>query len=910
MPNNLFDKKLNENIKDWEAAHKELTKRYHALLDNIGDTYCEIDLTGTATFINENASRYLGYNKEEFIGKKYKDYMTPETAKKVFSVYNNVFKTGKSAKSIEYDLIAKDGTTKFIQDTIILRRDDTGNPIGFASFSRDITEKKLAEMALRQSEEKYRSILENIGDAYVEHDLTGTVTFLNVNATLLLGYNRKEFVGMNYKEFSSPETAKKLFDIFYTVYKTGKPNIRAEYELIAKDRSTKIIQAYVDLLHNPSGEPIGFKTVSRDITHQKMAEIKLKNSEEKYRNILDNMLEGYIETDLKGNVVFSNKAACESMGYSKEEFRGVNYKTFYATPEDAKDILKIYNTVYKTGKKAIVPEQKRITKDGLNAFFEVYVDLIRSPSGEPIGFKTLRRDITEKKKAEIILKKSEERYKNILENMLDAYTEVDLFGKNVFANKKAYEVMGYTKEEYLNMIYKDFTTPENADKIFAIYNGVYKTGKPATLVEYALTAKDHTTRFIEANVNLIRDDFGKPIGFTELSRDITEKKQAEKEKKKLETQLQYAQKMESIGTLAGGIAHDFNNLLMGILGLNSLMLADTDTSHPHHEYLKEIEAYVKNAVDLTRQLLGFARGGKYEVKPTNINELLKKHNRMFGRTRKEINITSTYDNNLWIAEVDQGQIEQVLMNIYLNAWHAMPEGGDLSIKTENVIVDENFVLPFKIEPGKYIQISIKDTGIGMDEKTQQRVFDPFFTTKEKERGTGLGLPSALGIVKNHGGFIIITSKPAQGSTFKIYLPASTKKLIEKIKSEEEALRGSGTILLIDDEQMILNVGEKILKRLGYDVILANNGNEGLDKYRKNREKIDMVILDMIMPGISGSDTYEALKKMNADIKVLLASGYSLDGKAKSILDKGCGGFIQKPFSMKQLSHKVSEILTH
>ncbi len=773
-------KKRKKDSKDWQKEYHRINAQYQSLLDNIGDAYSELDLSGTTTFINENAYRFLGYSKEESIGIHYKEYMSPETAEKVFKIYNTVYTTGMPAKSVEYDLIAKDGTTIFVQDTVILRRDDTGKPIGFASFSRDITEKKLAEMALRESEKKYRSILENIGDAYVEFDLAGTVTFLNDNATLILGYNQKEFIGMNYKEFSSPENSKKLFDIFYNVYKTGKPDTRAGYELITKDGSIKMIEAYVDLLDHPSGEIVGFKTVSRDVTHQKKAEIELIKSEKKYRNIL--------------------------------------------------------------------------------------------------------------------------------ENMLDSYTEVDLSGKTVFANKRAYEVMGYTKEEYLNMNYKNYSTPENADNIFAIYNSVYKTGKPATLVEYTLTAKDQTTRFVEANVNLIRDESGKPIGFTALSRDITEKKLAEKERKKLEAQLQQAQKMESIGTLAGGIAHDFNNLLMGILGLSSLMLTDTEASHPHHEYLTEIEKYVKNAVDLTRQLLGFARGGKYEVKPTNLNELLKKHNQMFKRTRKEITIIETYDKNLWTAEVDQSQIEQVLMNIYINAWQAMPEGGDLCIKTENVIFDKDVAFPFKIEPGKYVKISITDTGIGMDEAIQQRVFDPFFTTKEKERGTGLGLPSALGIIKNHGGFITLDSNPGKGSTFNIYLPASTKKMRKDIKSQEVVIPGSGTILIIDDEQMILHVGEKILQRLGYDVIIANNGNEGIDIYRKNREKVDMVILDMIMPGLSGSDTYEALKKINTDVKVLLASGYSLNGKAKAILDKGFSGFIQKPFTMEQISHKVIEIL--
>ena len=247
-----------------------------------------------------------------------------------------------------------------------------------------------------------------------------------------------------------------------------------------------------------------------------------------------------------------------------------------------------------------------------------------------------------------------------------------------------------------------------------------------------------------------------------LFKDITEHR-------RLEEQLRQSQRMEAIGTLSGGIAHDFNNLLMGIQGRTSLMLMDVGPSHPHFEHLKGIEDYVKSAADLTKQLLGFARGGKYEVKPIDINELIKTGSSMFGRTEKEIKINCKYQKNVWTTEADRGQIEQVLMNLYVNAWQAMPSGGELYLQTENVRLDENDVKPFEIEPGKYVKISVTDTGVGMDEATRQRVFDPFFTTKKMGRGTGLGLASAYGIIKSHGGFINVYSEKGHGTNFKIYL---------------------------------------------------------------------------------------------------------------------------------------------
>lgn len=371
---------------------------------------------------------------------------------------------------------------------------------------------------------------------------------------------------------------------------------------------------------------------------------------------------------------------------------------------------------------------------------------------------------------------------------------------------------------------------------------------------------------------------------------------------------QEAQRMEAMGTLAGGIAHDFNNLLMGIQGNISLVLNDIESSHPHHERLQNIEQYVLKGADLTRQLLGFARGGKYDVKIVKLSDLVEKSSKLFGRTRKEIKIQRELQEDIWPVEADPAQIEQVMLNLYVNACQAMPEGGELYLKTENLILNEDFVRPHELNPGKYVKISVSDTGIGMDEETIQRIFEPFFTTKNMGRGTGLGLASAYGIVKNHEGIINAQSKKGKGTTFNIYLPASEKEVIKEKEHFEELLEGKETILLIDDEDMIISVGSPMLKRLGYGILIARSGKEALEIYVKNKDKIDMIILDMIMPDMGGSETYDRIKEINPDIKVLLASGYSLDGQASEILKRGCNGFIQKPFKMAPLSQKIREVL--
>jgi CheY-like chemotaxis protein len=368
--------------------------------------------------------------------------------------------------------------------------------------------------------------------------------------------------------------------------------------------------------------------------------------------------------------------------------------------------------------------------------------------------------------------------------------------------------------------------------------------------------------------------------------------------------------MKAIGTLAGGVAHDFNNLLMGIEGHTSLMFLNVNADHPHFEHIKGIEDMVKRGAYLTKQLLGFARGGKYEVRPTDLKELIQKSADMFGRTKKEIRIHKTCDEDVWTVSVDRAQIEQVLLNLYVNAWQAMPGGGDLYIRGENVTLDEHAATLFGAGPGNYVKVSVTDTGVGIDEETQQRIFEPFFTTKEMGRGTGLGLASAYGIIKNHGGIINVYSRKGQGTTFNIYLPAAAGLISQQNPEDREIeiQKGHETVLLVDDEDMIIDVGEKMLKQMGYKVLLANSGKTAIEVYKRHEDKIDLVILDMIMPDMGGGDAYDTLKGINPDIIVLLSSGYSINGQATEILERGCDGFIQKPFNMSKLSQAIRKTL--
>lgn len=509
----------------------------------------------------------------------------------------------------------------------------------------------------------------------------------------------------------------------------------------------------------------------------------------------------------------------------------------------------------------------------------------------------------------------ENRHRYLAKNSPDILYTLDEQGNFTFVSDAVERLLGFECEELHGKHYSTIIAEEDLEKAKWVFNERRTgdragSGKELRLRIYGngdrLKNYEGRHRTVELKSTGIYDKPGiekekKFLGTYGIARDISDRKQ-------LEIQLQQARRMEAIGMLAGGVAHDFNNLLTGIQARASLMLMDVDPSHAHFEHLSGIGEYIKSAADLTKQILGFARGGKYEIRTTDLNEFIKKQNRMFGRTKKEVTVRGKYQEDLWTVEVDRVQLEQVLLNLYVNASDAMPRGGDLYVQTENVIIQKDCAEVFHVEPGKYVKISVTDTGAGMEEAVKERIFDPFFTTKEMGRGAGLGLASAYGIIKNHSGIINVYSEEGHGTTFNIYLPASEKEISEEKAPEKDLINGSESVLIIDDEDMVIDVGEQLLEKMGYKVFTATSGVEAIEVYSKNSDKIDMVILDMIMPGMSGSEVYENLRKIKPDIKVLLSSGYSINGNAQEILDRGCNCFIQKPFTLNDLSRKLREVL--
>jgi len=498
-------------------------------------------------------------------------------------------------------------------------------------------------------------------------------------------------------------------------------------------------------------------------------------------------------------------------------------------------------------------------------------------------------------------KRGEALYRSLIQSSADPIAMCGLDLVLQYISPEYENVFGWKQDELAGQALRFEPVMENEATLMMIRE-VARSGKPQRGFETRCYTKNGQLLNVLISVSRYVDHKENPAGLLLIIRDVSANKQ-------LEAQLQQAQKMEAIGTLAGGIAHDFNNLLSVVQGNLSLLMLDYEPGHTHLERLQNIEKQVQSGAKLTGQLLGYARKGNYEIKPFNLVQLVHESCEAFGRTRKQITINHQFPPEPVIVEADWGQIEQVLFNIYVNASDAMPGGGRLDIHVS--VVDSSAIQShrYQPEPGRYVRLALSDSGVGMRPEIKARMFDPFFTTKKMEKGTGLGLASVYGIVKSHKGYIEVTSAEGKGTTMIIFLPYSGKVPPAGAAAQKDTLyNGRETILFVDDEPMILEVSHEMLTRMGYTVLQADDGQSAVEIYRRHRDTIDLVIFDLVMPGLSGGELYSRLKRLNPDVKAILSSGYSMDGQAKGILDSGCNEFIQKPFNMQQLSKKINQTL--
>ena len=497
-------------------------------------------------------------------------------------------------------------------------------------------------------------------------------------------------------------------------------------------------------------------------------------------------------------------------------------------------------------------------------------------------------------------KQNEHLYRSLIHSSADAIATCDLAGRIKYTSPEFENVFGWPITELQGSPLTFISKPEY-EICHSMIREVAANGKPHRGLASKCYTKEGQLLDVLISASRYEDHNGDPLGLLLIMRDISENK-------RLETQLLQAQKMEAIGTLAGGIAHDFNNLLAVIKGNLSLMRLDFDADHPIMARIQNIDQQVDSGAKLTSQFLGYARKGSYEVKPLDVIKVVNESAQAFGRTRKEITLDVDLPKSELIIEADRTQLEQVLFNLFVNAADAMPDGGKLNLKASRKTAQEILEKDFRPKPGTYILIEVSDTGIGMSPEIQKRMFDPLFTTKKMGKGTGLGLASAYGIIQSYKGYITVTSEEGKGTRVRVYLPASSKPSSLTKEANVSIDHGKGTILLVDDEVSLLTVGSEMLAALGYTVLPADNGQDAIDTYAAHRKSIDLVILDMIMPGMTGGDVFVRLKKIDPNIKAILSSGYSLDDQGKKVMGSGFRGFLQKPYGMKDLAIKIKEVL--
>ena len=516
----------------------------------------------------------------------------------------------------------------------------------------------------------------------------------------------------------------------------------------------------------------------------------------------------------------------------------------------------------------------------------------------------LLAEIAERKRVEEVLRLTQ----FSVDNAGDAAFWMGPDARFIYVNDTACSSLGYSREELLSMTVHDIDPNFPAAAWPEHWQEVRRRG--SFIVE-----SQHRTRAgrvfpVEITVNYLEFE-GKEYNCA-FARDITERKEAEKEKKRMQVQLRQAQKMEAVGTLAGGIAHDFNNLLQAVQGYAQLLLLRKDGDDARQRELQQIIHAAIRGAELTQQLLTFSRKIESELQPIDFNRELENVRLLLERTiPKMIEVEFRLAQDLKMVNADPGQVEQILMNLAVNANDAMPDGGKLIVETANVILDQDYCKIHRVaNPGNYVQLTVTDTGHGIDEMTIEHIFEPFYTTKETGKGTGLGLATVYGIVKSHNGHIVCYSEPNEGTTFKIYLP--TIDSIEEARKAEEHMTapegGSETLLLVDDEESIRSLGTQILEKFGYTVLTAADGEKALQIYRKEQKKIDLVILDLIMPGMGGKLCLVELLKINLEAKVAIASGYSPDEPTREILRNGAKGFISKPYDLRQMLKVVREVL--
>jgi len=909
-----------------------------AVFEYAPDAYYLYNLSGKFVDGNLMAEKLSGYKREELIGRSFIDLRIlsfPDIIKATKHLFRNIM--GKATGPDNFNFIRKDKSTielevstypvkiegrklvlgiardvsernkiqqqieelnQTLEEKVVQRTEEL--KIANEKLHNDIKERLHAEEALHHSEERFRHIIDNAGDIIYNTDMNGTVTYYNPTTVRIMKYSEKELINKNYLDLIREDYRKKAM-VFYTKqFKDKLSNTYFEFPVVRGDGSVIWLGQNVQPIMK-NGKIIGFQAVARDISDRKKAEIKLRESERRYRAIFENSRDTIYITDTDGFFIDINNSGLELFGYTWDELSKIKSVDLYVNPDDRKKF------VAELEKNDFVRDYELKLKNKNGEHFDCLVSSTIRPSfdGKVKKIQGIIRDITQRKKSERALLETEKRFRELLENLKMIAILLDLDGNILFCNDFLLELTEFTRDEVLGINWFDNFVPEaDRNEMKKLFLDIDQQGNLPSHYENDIITKSGEKRFIFWNNTILRDSTGNIFGMASIGSDMTDRLRTEE-------QLRHAQRMDVIGKLAGGIAHDFNNALTPILALSQMHLSRIKDNDPVKRALSTINKSAARATKLTSRLMAFGRKQVLETHIININTTLISIGELLKRSVGEnVLLKMKPGSNLWNVKADSIQIEQVLLNLAINAKDALIDKGNVTIQTKNITIGKNKSdFPVGLTPGDYVLTKVSDDGPGIDKEIQEHIFEPFFTTKEKGQGTGLGLSVVYGIVKQHQGEIICNSSKGAGTTFEIYLPRVDEP-VEEIKHESIDIdyRGDEVIMLVEDDTDVREVLSEILKDLGYIIIESADDKEAQKLSKKFKGDIDLLLTDLILPGLNGRELSELLVKTRKDMKILFISGYSDDVIAKhGVMDEGVS-FLQKPFTASSLGKKIREVL--
>jgi two-component system cell cycle sensor histidine kinase/response regulator CckA len=890
---------LEGKCRQLEKALRESEERFHKIFHASSNMIAISTIKeGKMIDLNEASADLGGFKREELIGSISAEQKLWADPKQRDFVARKIQKEGRVA-NLPVDLLAKDGNIRrvlFSADPITLNNEPC-----LLSVCVDITQQKKEADALRQSEEKYRLLVENSlqGLAIIQDQ---RFVFCNSAFADSTGYSVEELMSLpDTKSIIHPEDRERVVARHHERL-SGKPVARRyEYRLLRKDGSV----CWLDVLASQivyNGKPAA-QIVHMDITERKEAENSLRESEERFRLIAETIDEIFWIFDAEKQVLTYLSPAFERIwGYPREQFLDIRKPSLNPIhPDDRKRVIS-ENQRIEAGHKVDI-EYRVIRPDGSIRHIWHRGYPVIEKTGEAKRSIGVGQDITAFIEAEEALRESREYYNQIINRISDPIFVKDRDHRFVLVNDALCAFVGKRREELLGKNLFESMPRELAVSLSKQEDGVFKTGHE-NISEDILSDLHGDLHNIMAKKSLFVQKSGNKqiIG---VLRDITEYK-------RLESQLLQAQKMEAIGALAGGVAHDFNNLLNVINGYSELLLDAFSEEDPGHADLEQIKEAGQRAAALTSQLLAFSRKQILQPEILDLNEVVENISTMLRRLiREDIELVLIPQPGLGMVHADPGQIQQVVMNLSVNARDAMPQGGKLTIETANVVFDKDYVVKHPAaKVGSYVMLAVSDNGAGMSEETQAHLFEPFFTTKERGKGTGLGLSTVYGIVKQSGGFIWVYSEPGKGTTFKVYLPRIDGSNDQPRTEDKAAIsfQGSETVLIIEDEAAVRLLASRILRNHGYTVLEASDGTEALHISREYKDKIHLIITDVVMPGMSGTALVSRIQDERPDIRALYMSGYTDNAIVHHGMLDSDVAFLQKPFTVGGLARKVRDVL--